>query len=734
MIWVYILLISNGKVKVKAHTSYYNVTVNITVSDYKQKEKMSEGMQFIEFCIPGAGIMYEIGKPMLPVIREFVEVPEDAELSIETEVGAIHELSLRYPIYPKQAPVPKIVGYKPEFTIDRDYYAIDKFLPEVIARITNIEEIRGHRVAVIEVYPVQYNPARSKIHYFRDIKVTIRFQGANWVATRSKLERYWSPYFENRLRTIVNYEYYKDEMLPIPIPIGYLIITPDAWYNSILRLADWKMQKGYYVTVAQLSQTGSSKTEILNYIQNAYNNWVVPPTFVLLVGDVDQIEYWTGQGRGNPPTDLNYGLMDVDDYFSDIDISRFSVATQVELDSLIDKTIRYEKNNWTQGTDWCKKMYFIASSDASFHGIAESTHQYCMEKARASGVICDSIWLYYDSAGTPLPDVINDGRSWVMYSGHGSTYRWADCNFTVGDVHNLTNVDKPAFVGTFACLSGSYGAPECFSESWVRTGYRGGIANFASSVLSYWDEDDILQRRMYDVAFDSGFTSVMGMLNKGKLLLYLHYGDSPTVRRYFEMYNMIGDASIDAYWDIPHTLNVVHPLIIPAGPFSFPVTVTDSGSPVEGALVCAKSDTIFVGYTNSGGQVTLNGVNPNPCILLITVTGHNLHTYQGICQVVGTEEITSLPNIYGLSQVYPNPSIHNPVIHFQIPIKSKISLRIYDVAGRLIRTLVDGEKGPGYYQVIWNMKDDAGKRLPSGIYFYRLAAPDFIATQKLIIR
>ena len=115
-----------------------------------------------------------------------------------------------------------------------------------------------------------------------------------------------------------------------------------------------------------------------------------------------------------------------------------------------------------------------------------------------------------------------------------------------------------------------------------------------------------------------------------------------------------------------------------------------------------------------------------------------------IIQVGTEEEVTPMPKVYELSQTYPNPAIQKTEIRFQVPgvrnqkpdirhLTSNISLKVYDMGGRLVKTLIDEKKGPGYYQVVWNMRDNTGKQLSSGIYFYKLETPKFTATRKLII-
>ena len=62
-----------------------------------------------------------------------------------------------------------------------------------------------------------------------------------------------------------------------------------------------------------------------------------------------------------------------------------------------------------------------------------------------------------------------------------------------------------------------------------------------------------------------------------------------------------------------------------------------------------------------------------------------------------------------------------------------VSLKVYDIAGRMVRTLIDGEVGKGHHSIEWDGKDDKGMRLSSGIYFYRLTAGGFKKTLKLTL-
>lgn len=62
-----------------------------------------------------------------------------------------------------------------------------------------------------------------------------------------------------------------------------------------------------------------------------------------------------------------------------------------------------------------------------------------------------------------------------------------------------------------------------------------------------------------------------------------------------------------------------------------------------------------------------------------------------------------------------------------------VSVRIYDVAGRLLRTLVDGNETPGRKTVTWNGRNNSGQGVATGVYFCRMTAPGFEQTRKMVI-
>ncbi len=91
-----------------------------------------------------------------------------------------------------------------------------------------------------------------------------------------------------------------------------------------------------------------------------------------------------------------------------------------------------------------------------------------------------------------------------------------------------------------------------------------------------------------------------------------------------------------------------------------------------------------------------------------------------------------LPNTYKLYQNYPNPFNPTTTILYDVPVKSKVTLKIYDILGREVATLVNEVKKAGSYKAVFSA-NMLGKTLASGVYFYRIVAGKYVATKKMLL-
>jgi hypothetical protein len=101
--------------------------------------------------------------------------------------------------------------------------------------------------------------------------------------------------------------------------------------------------------------------------------------------------------------------------------------------------------------------------------------------------------------------------------------------------------------------------------------------------------------------------------------------------------------------------------------------------------------------------------------------------------VPGTTGTPDVPGSLVLAQNQPNPFNPQTVITFSLPRAQEVTLRIYDLSGRLVRTLVQGPQTAGRHEVTWKGRDDRGGAVASGMYFYRLVSVDETLVRKMTL-
>jgi hypothetical protein len=528
----------------------------------------------------------------------------------------------------------------PPFAFDTAAYARSGYAQAPVVSVEEAGYLRGHRLAQITIHPVDYDPAAGRLRILEVGRIRVTLTGTDRAATEAKLARYASDPFE---RAVARLALNGDGTRYNPgHEIVYLVISAPTFFANadLLRLLDWKTQRGFHVTHVSTDETGTTKEQIKAYIQNAYDNWTIPPTFVLLVGDTDRIPHWVGIGADSPTTDLNYTMLAGSDYFPDLGIGRLGVVDATDLANVVNKTLNFERIEWSGNDDWEKHATFMASTDN--YPVSEGTHNFVITTYLDSlGYTSDRLYSHNGATTQQVRDAFNAGRSQGTYSGHGAETYWADGPvFYQSDVNGLTNTVYP-LVQSYACLTGNFAVAECFGETWIRATH-GAVAFFGSSVTSYWTEDDILEKRVYQGCYDDqnpgevDQTWLAGMFIYGKMKFYEYFGNTSTVRRYFEMYNVLGDPSVDLWTAVPVASQVTAPPTLLAGQTSFEVTVTATPNAMVSARKLTDGNTIFVtGWADASGHATLSlGQALLPGTLHLAVTHHDRIPYFADIQVI----------------------------------------------------------------------------------------------------
>jgi hypothetical protein len=121
----------------------------------------------------------------------------------------------------------------------------------------------------------------------------------------------------------------------------------------------------------------------------------------------------------------------------------------------------------------------------------------------------------------------------------------------------------------------------------------------------------------------------------------------------------------------------------------------------------------------------------------ISVRLHPLGRFSGTVWMdaltVVSQEHHLLPSSYNLFQNYPNPFNPATMISYSLPRVSHVTLKVYDLLGREVKTLVSAEQNGGLHRVQWNGDNNYGMKVSSGIYLYRIEAGDFMVSKKMIL-
>lgn len=95
--------------------------------------------------------------------------------------------------------------------------------------------------------------------------------------------------------------------------------------------------------------------------------------------------------------------------------------------------------------------------------------------------------------------------------------------------------------------------------------------------------------------------------------------------------------------------------------------------------------------------------------------------------------LTCIPEVYDLSQNYPNPFNPGTIMHYQIPENGHVIVKIFNLLGPEIKTLVNEHQRRGHYFIHWDGRDNSGMQVQSGVYLYRIQTKSFVSTKKMTV-
>lgn len=714
---------------------------------------------FIEISSPDLVFHEPAGHPDLPASPLRVALPPGTRATGVRLVDAEYEeLSERGVV----APAPILVFGGGDLPADPDpaAYSQTGFIPDTGIRLMSSGTLLGFSMAYLEVSPVRWDPGTGEMEVLRSLDFEIDLSpapGSIAPITRSIRS-------ENGLAEMVRSIVCNpgDVMSSGSIPVEpwsleygeYVIITPSAFSSSFQVLADWKTRKGIPATVWTREQIEIQypcwdvQQSIRAFLTDCRDEGVV---YVLLAGDHDMLpgRYVEGFDDELILSDLYFAdnddavpgedLWDLDgdhvwgepedsiDAHPDFWVGRASVNSVEEADIFVEKVLLYEHVIELP----CSNGFFEDSPPEERIGFttgyldAGGTNPGSEYAEQVSALVPGS-WeqekCYEDSNSTAMTiEMLNAAPHHVFHANHGAPtmmYTAYGDLFTVDQILQLQNVSAsghPAIWNSIACSIGRFDTLTCCADAWLNAPSGGGFCRMNSGP-SFASTGTEIIRQFYVEYFVNGI-AVLGAAH-GISLDFFQGSYLPSTKRY----NLFGDPEVTMWMDEGPGMSVSCPDTI-IGNTGVDVWVAGPGGPVGGARVCLqkgdwKTGDIYVtGTTDAFGHANLWVEPESTGEMLLTVWSAGFVPFLGSICVAGTgiEEGQRPPVLSDLGAC-PSPAGSTTSLSFSLDCPGYVALNVYDLAGRRVATVAEGEFPAGESSVQWNLSGADGP-VSSGIYF-----------------
>lgn len=581
---------------------------------------------FRSVAIPGGSLSGRPGEPALPTFTRLLAIPDRAAVTITVE-SAEDRILDGFPIVPMQP------DEGTEFAYNEGAFAGSRFGDHALVEVGEPALFRDLRVVPLTFRPVQYDGATQSIRVAHEIRVSVSFAGENLTNAVVRHRASVPPSFDQMYgEAVVNYE----------APPEGVAVTPGTWLlicpndggviTRLQPLLDWRKRQGYNAVLATTAETGSSRTQIKDYIQNAYNTWDNPLEYVVLAGDATtpyKVETWFENQSGyNGEGDHPYTQLEGNDVLADIHIGRLSYSSYTELEVIVNKILGYETNPPLTDAGWFRRACLVGDPYDSGYSTVQ-LQQWIKWRLRQIGY-AEIDTIFNGDFVTQIRNAMNRGDTIMSYRGIQGMSGWTNSN-----TYALTNGWEMPFCVVITCDTGSfYDDNQCRAEGFLRANGgvnspRGGIAAIGTATTgTHTRYNNCMMYGIYYGLLYENQTRLGPSLTRGKMEMFLNYqGVDPNhVIIWSHWNNLMGDPAVDCWTGYPDPMTVDVPSSIPVGANAVVITVHENGgAPCEGAQVCLhkEGETHVVGYTKADGTCELPITPATAGTMLVTVTKHN---------------------------------------------------------------------------------------------------------------
>jgi len=470
--------------------------------------------------------------------------------------------------------------------------------------------LRDFRVVTLNVYPFQYNRKNKQLQISETLNIKLTFTDTGSI-NELKPNPFISRSFDSIYRgLILNYDSLlqtRESNYRNPVMLVIYGDYSDAIYTAkINEYISWKKQRGFIVNAVSTGVTGSSNTNIKNYIQTAYDNPATRPDYIVLIGDTNGA---IAIPSINNYIDYQYTWLAGNDDLGDAMIGRISVSSTADLDVILAKIISLEKNIEQHSMDWLNRMLLVGDSADS--GISTIyTNRYVQNISAVVNPEYSYTELYgFNPSNADINSAINQGVTFYNYRGIAGMSGWPN---TISSMYNSHKLFHSIFI---TCNTGNFNNSTSITEQVIRYGTAASLGGAVTSIgmadqYTHTPMNNCLDLGIFYGIYCLGMRDMASALLYAKLYLNLIYGIShPVQAQNFAAYcNLMGDPTAIVYVGIPDSFVVNTQSSIPAGSANIRIGVNqNAGFAVEGAYVTltAASGLQFTDITDSTGFVTI---------------------------------------------------------------------------------------------------------------------------------
>jgi hypothetical protein len=723
--------------------------IQIDISGFLQKNVNENGEIFQNIDLLSDVFTIEEGKPYLPYIAKIIAVPDQASITYEIVNKGKTYFFKNINLIPSRK---SVLEGTPENPLEKDIqaYNIDELYPNSSFKIESPQIFRDFRIVRFAYYPLRYNALKKELEVTSSVTIKINYGKGQTENIKTSTKRDIAPSFGTIYKsTILNYEsILKREYGGKEAGHDLMLcIMPDMFVDSFAPYANWKRKSGIDIHITKFSDIGATSSNpvtIKNHITDAYHNWDVPPTYVLMIGDDGVFPKKIVNYDYSFPNEDYFVEIDGNDFFPEMMIGRFTNQEEYRMRVMLKKFLLYEREPYIQDQEWfrkavcCSNNYYESQVDTkrfTKNVMLEDGNFISVDTLMSDGDPYSGEECSMDNSD--VINAINNGRSFLNYRGEGwSSGWWATCTpLQTNDLSQINNGQKFTFVTSIGCGVAMFDASggNCFGEEWVEMGTltspRGGVAFVGPTSNTHTTYNNKIDKGIYVGMFREKMDTPGQALLRGKLYLYNVYGTDPLVEYHYRIYCILGDPAIHIWKDLP--LTIMNTYTYNEGLLSVNVRHETSGLPVDSAQVTITgTNSFFSDYTDPSGNVTIDIGPVTTEALTMTVRGSNVYPKSEALEFESNinEFKSSLLNIH----TTPNPFIENTSINYSLSFGDIVSVNIFDIKGQLIKTLQNGYQSDGNHTVSWDGTNNEGRKVCSGIYYFCLSGSNYSKTQKII--